>query len=142
MGMAGDTRDELRARQNCIHGQAHEGGAQTALEPVHVPGPIMWQNMASRSLGSNQVLLGGMMPPASAMAMRSSMLVGNSENAHAYSPLLTSFSNSTVPRMPPTKLMRLLVRGSAMPKSGSSRCLCRSVTSSVSIASVAAVKRG
>ena len=43
----------------------------------------MWQNIASRSFGSNQVLLGGMMPPASAMAMRSSMLVGNIENAQA-----------------------------------------------------------
>ena len=79
----------------------------------------MWQNMASRSLGSNQVLLGGMMPPASAMAIKSSMLVGNIEKAQAYSPLFTSFSSSAVPRMPPTKLMRLLVRGSAMPKTGS-----------------------
>ena len=83
----------------------------------------MWQNMASRSLGSNQVLLGGMMPPASAMAIRSSMLVGNMEKAQAYSPLLTSFSSSAVPRMPPTKLMRLLVRGSAMPNSGSEHVL-------------------
>jgi hypothetical protein len=40
-------------------------------------GQIMWQNIASRSFGSNQVLLGGMMPPASAMLIRSSMLVGN-----------------------------------------------------------------
>src|ERR1017187_1876188 len=142
MGMANDAGGELGARQKGIDRQAHEGGAQTALEPVHWPGPIRWQNMASRSLGSNQVLLGGMMPPASAMAMRSSMLVGNSEKAQAYSPALTSFSSSAVPRMPPTKLMRLLVRGSAMPKTGSSTCLCRSVTSSVSIASVAAVKRG
>ena len=28
---------------------------------------IRWQNIASRSFGSNQVLLGGMMPPASAI---------------------------------------------------------------------------
>src|ERR1039457_2724321 len=70
----------------------------------------MWQNMASRSLGSNHVLFGGMMPPASAMAIRSSMLVGKSEKAQAYSPLLTSFSNSAVPRMPPTKLMRVLLQ--------------------------------
>ena len=72
----------------------------------------MWQNMPSRSLGSNHVLLGGMMPPPSAMAIKSSMLVGNIEKAQAYSLVLTSFSNSAVPRMPPTKLMRLLVRWS------------------------------
>jgi len=54
----------------------------------------MWQNIASRSLGSNQVLLGGMMPLASAMVIKSSMLVGNMENAQAYSPSFTSFSNS------------------------------------------------
>src|SRR6266498_4031474 len=50
----------------------------------------MWQNIPSRSFGSNQVLFGGIMPPASAIAIRSSMLVGNIENAHAYSPLLTN----------------------------------------------------
>src|ERR1039458_9149277 len=66
---------------------------------------IRWQNIASRSFGSNQVLLGGMMPPASAMLIKSSMLVGNMLNAQAYSPLLTSFSSSAVPRMPPTKLI-------------------------------------
>ena len=73
-------------------------------------GQIMWQNIPSRSFGSNQVLLGGMIPQASAIAMRSSMLVGNMENAQAYSFVLTSFSNSDGPRIPPTKLMRLLVR--------------------------------
>ena len=66
----------------------------------------MWQNMASRNLGSNQVLFGGMMPPASAMVIKSATLVGNREKAQANSPLLTSFSNSSVPRMPPTKLTR------------------------------------
>ena len=50
------------------------------------------------------------MPPASAMVIKSSMLVGNMLNAQAYSPLFTSFSNSAVPRMPPTKLICLLVR--------------------------------
>src|SRR5271170_4837491 len=63
---------------------------------------MLWQNMASRSLGSNQVLLGGMTPPASDMAIRSSMPVGYMENAQAYSLLLTSFSSSAAPRMPPT----------------------------------------
>ena len=77
-----------------------------------------------------------MMPPASAMLIKSSMLVGNIENAQAYSPLLTSFSSSAVPRMPPTKLMRLLVRGSSMPKIGARTCFCSSVTSSLSIGSL------
>ena len=54
----------------------------------------MWQNIASRSFGSNHVLFGGMMPPASAISIKSTMLVGNMLNAHAYSPLFTSFSNS------------------------------------------------
>src|SRR6185437_8920338 len=60
----------------------------------------MWQNIASRSFGSNHVLFGGMIPPASAIAIKSSILVGNIENAHANSPLSTSFSNSAVPRIP------------------------------------------
>ena len=64
---------------------------------------IMWQNMPSRSFGSNQVLLGGMIPPVSATTIKSSMSVGNIEKAQAYSPLSTSFSSSSVPRMPPTK---------------------------------------
>ena len=43
----------------------------------------MWQNMASRSFGSNHVLFGGMIPPPSAIAIKSSMPVGNIENAQA-----------------------------------------------------------
>ena len=85
--------------------------------------------MASRSFGSNHVLLGGMMPPASAIVIRSRMLVGYIENAQAYSPEFTSFSNSPVPRMPPTKFIRLLVLGSSIPNMGASTYFWRRVTS-------------
>ena len=44
---------------------------------------IRWQNIASRSFGSNQVLFGGMIPPASAMLIKFSMRVGNREKAQA-----------------------------------------------------------
>jgi S1-C subfamily serine protease len=44
--------------------------------------------------------------------------------------------------MPPTKLMRSFVRGSAMPKIGSSTCFCNNVTSSVSTGAAEAVKGG
>jgi len=67
-----------------------------------------------------------MIPPASAMLIKSSMLVGNIENAQAYSPLFTSFSSSTVPRMPPTKFIFLLVRESSMPNSGARTRFCSS----------------
>src|SRR5206468_11567795 len=70
------------------------------------------------------------------------MLVGYMEKAQAYSPVLTSFSSSAVPRMPPTKFIRVLVRGSLMPKIGSSTYFCSKVTSSFSMGSVVAAKRG
>ena len=60
------------------------------------------------------------------------------ENAQAYSPLLTSFSSSAVPRMPPTKFIRLLVRGSSMPKIGARMLFCSSVTSRFSIRGLSA----
>ena len=44
---------------------------------------MRWQNIPSRNFGSNHVLLGGMIPPASAMVIKSSMLVGNMLKAHA-----------------------------------------------------------
>src|ERR1700678_2542128 len=72
-----------------------------------VAAQIKWQNIASRSLGSNQVLLGGMTPPVSAMAIKSPMPVGYMAKAQTYSLLLTSFSNSAAPRMPPTNWMLL-----------------------------------
>ena len=70
------------------------------------------------------------------------MLVGYMLKAQAYSPLLTNFSSSAVPRMPPTKLIRLLVRGSVMPKIGSSTLFWSNVTSSFSMGSFVAVNSG
>ena len=79
---------------------------------------------------------------ASATAIKSSMPVGNIENAQAYSPLSTSFSSSAVPRMPPTKWMRSLVRGFSIPKTGASTCFWSSSTSSFpSGSSVSAIAR-
>src|SRR5437879_11511297 len=71
----------------------------------------MWQNIASRSFGSNHVLLGGMIPPPSATVISSSMLVGNIAKAQANSPLFTNRSRYAVPRMPPPTWMVWLVRG-------------------------------
>ena len=70
------------------------------------------------------------------------MPVGNMENAQANSPESTSFSNSAVPRMPPTKAMRLLVRGSSMPNSGARISVCSSETSSRSMAERPLVNSG
>ena len=92
----------------------------------------------SRSFGSNHVDLGGMMPPASAIAIRSSMPTGNSENATAARPLATSRSSSACPRIPPTKSMRLSVRGSPTPRCGPSTVRCNTSTSSASARDVPA----
>ena len=62
--------------------------------------------MPLRSLGSNQVLLGGMTSPASETAISCSIEVGYIETAQAQSPESTRFSSSSVPRIPPTKSMR------------------------------------
>jgi hypothetical protein len=86
-----------------------------------------------RSLGSNQVLLGGMIWSASEMAMSCSTVTGNIEKATAKSRLSTSFSSSAVPRIPPMKSMRLLVRGSSMPRRGARRRSWRMETSSWSM---------
>ena len=83
-----------------------------------------------RSLGSNQVDLGGMILPLSAMAMSCATVVGNMENAARYWPLSTRFSSSAVPRMPPTKSIRFEVRGSSMPSTGESRLSWSTLTSS------------
>ena len=56
----------------------------------------------------------------------------NIEMASCALPLSTSRSSSFVPRMPPTKPMFASVRGSVMPRRGSSRCSPRRATSSVS----------
>ena len=61
-------------------------------------------NMPLRSFGSNQVDFGGIVSPASAIAITSSIRVGYSENA-TFIPPATSRSNSCNPRMPPTTSM-------------------------------------
>ncbi len=53
-----------------------------------------------------------MIPPASAIAISSSTVVGYMAKATSAAPLSTSRISSAGPRMPPTKSMRLSVRGS------------------------------
>ena len=60
----------------------------------------LWINKPLLSLGSNQVDLGGMMAPASAMSIRSSMVVGCMENATAILPSSTRSDNAFKPRIP------------------------------------------
>ena len=47
---------------------------------------MRWMSSPSRSFGSNQVLFGGMIAPASDTAIRSATLTGNIENATAALP--------------------------------------------------------
>src|SRR5271156_6371677 len=98
--MAENAPAKFRKRKEKICHHPDEGGAQAALNTIgHVRNgrisnggcrinfaaagasgcqkQIMWQNIASRNFGSNHVLLGGMIPPSSAIAIKSSMLVGN-----------------------------------------------------------------
>src|SRR5450759_4061757 len=69
-----------------------------------------------RSFGSNHVDFGGIVAPASAIAMTSARDVGNIENATAPHPERTRPSSSPVPRIPPTKSKRGSVRGTPMPR--------------------------
>ena len=71
-----------------------------------------------RSLGSNQVDFGGMIRPASATRRSWSMVQAGMAKAMDISPELTRFSNSPVPRMPPTKSILASVRMSPMPRIG------------------------
>ena len=87
------------------------------------------------SFGSNQVLLGGMMAPASQTAIRSDTRTGNSENATAARPELTACSSAAAPRAPPTKSIRLSERTSAIFSTGPSRPSCSTLTSSDATAS-------
>src|SRR5262245_18738970 len=101
-----------------------------------------WLTMPSTSLGSNQVDLGGMMPPASDTASRSSMAVGQSAKATAISPELTRRSSSPNPRPPPTKSMRLSVRGSLTPRIGWIKLFVSNVIGNRPIGSVARLSSG
>ena len=69
-----------------------------------------------RSLGSNHVVLGGMMLPVSAMFISWSMVTGYKAKATAISPESTRLFNSPRPRIPPTKSIRLSRRRSVMPR--------------------------
>ena len=69
-----------------------------------------------RSLGSNQVDLGGMIPPASAIAINSSMVTGNRRTPPPPARCRPACSSAPVPRIPPTKSIRLSVRTSPMPE--------------------------
>src|SRR5260370_21854 len=60
-----------------------------------------WTKSPLSSLGSNHVLLGGMMWPRSATAMSGSTVVGQSEVASAAPPASPWASRARGPRMPP-----------------------------------------
>jgi integrase len=87
-------------------------------------------NSPERSLGSNQVLLGGMSSPASETAMSCSMRVGKRWSAIDQPSAATRFSSSFAPRIPPTKSTFLSRRGSSIPKMGARTCSCASEQSS------------
>ena len=92
-------------------------------------------NKPLRSFGSNQVDFGGITLFSSAICISSATEVGNIANASAISPLSTRRSSSPNPRIPPTKSIRLSVRGSPMAKIGSNSCFCRMDTSSLAMLS-------
>ena len=61
----------------------------------------VWTTRPERSFGSNQVDLGGMMPPASAISITVSTFTGCIEKATAYPSFFTMFSRSPIGRAPP-----------------------------------------
>ena len=87
------------------------------------------------NFGSNQVDFGGIMHPASEIAIRSSMGVGNREKATLISPLSTLRSNSFTPFTPPTKSILSSVLGLVIPKMGDIIKLCNMETSKFSTGS-------
>ena len=72
----------------------------------------VWITRPERSLGSNQVVFGGMMLPLSAISIICFIETGYIAKATAISPLSTRRFSSPRPRIPPTKSMRLSVRKS------------------------------
>jgi hypothetical protein len=56
----------------------------------------MFQNIASRSFGSNQVPFGGMIPPASAMIIKSSMLEHREQRSIQFRQIQDLFSRSAL----------------------------------------------
>ena len=81
-----------------------------------------------RSFGSNQVVLGGIILPVSAMVINWSMVTGYKAKAAAISPESTRFFNSPKPRIPPTKSIRVLVRRSLISSNLSNTRLDKTVT--------------
>src|SRR6266496_420724 len=109
-----DLRRRWRESLYCKNNE-HFGGS-AALKPIRFckpyrfPYQIKCVNNPSRSFGSNQVLLGGITFPLSAILNSCSIVTGYKLNAICISPLSTLFSNSFKPLMPPMKSIRLSVR--------------------------------
>ena len=96
----------------------------------------MWMTSPERSLGSNQVVFGGMIFPESAMLISCCIDTGKRAKATFALPESTRFCNSPRPRIPPTKSMRVEVRRSSIPSTWSSTRLDKMVTSSTPIGSL------
>src|SRR5680860_1305809 len=94
----------------------------------------LWIKMPLRSLGSNQVDLGGISLSASATFISSPMEVGYKEKA-TFIPAFTLFSNSSKPLIPPTNSILWSVRGSFISKIGVSKLFCSIDTSRLSTTS-------
>ena len=91
--------------------------------------------MPSRSFGSNQVDFGGITPPESATCRSAFNETGGTAKATLNFPESTNLTNSPVPRIPPTKSIRLSVRGFVIPSTGSSKLRDKMLISSDSIGS-------
>lgn len=102
----------------------------------------LWMTSPERSFGSNQVVLGGMMLPVSAMSISCFIVTGYNARATRISPLSTRRFSSPSPRMPPTKSMRLSERRSLMPNISSNMNFEEMVTSSTPIGSASSYVPG
>ena len=76
--------------------------------------------------------------PASAIAIKSSTVVGNIEKATVIS-VATRRSSSPIPLIPPTKSILLSVRGSPIAKIGASKLSYKMLTSSLATGSVSSM---
>ena len=96
----------------------------------------LWITKPDRNLGSNQVVLGGIMFPVSAISIICFMLTGYRARAIAISPLSTRFLSSPSPLIPPTKSIRLSLLRSWMLRMSRRIKLDEIVTSRTSIGSL------
>ena len=85
------------------------------LHDIRYTNYSLWIKIPLRSLGSNQVDLGGISFSASATFINSSIEVGYKEKA-IFIPALTLFSNSSKPLIPPTNSILWSIQGSSIPK--------------------------